>query len=206
MLSLNSRKDGFRLLLPNEFIPDEINEKYSKILQGKKSFIKSPIDFLNESIVRIDILGVSNASFQQNQQGRSYYNNDYDMPYSESEVYYRSPASPIKLIDKTLNIEFRHTLGYLNYFLLMEIFWEAYNRDTSYDDLKMNFNVDIINNDGEIISRCVLYKPIIDGIDCLSLDYTKPISESGTFKVVFKYSNFDYEYLPNENNTEENTI
>ena len=35
MFSLKGRQDGFRLLLPQEFICDEINDKYAKILQNK---------------------------------------------------------------------------------------------------------------------------------------------------------------------------
>ena len=34
------------------FLPDEINEKYAKILNKEKNVIISPIDYLNESIVR----------------------------------------------------------------------------------------------------------------------------------------------------------
>ena len=38
----------YRLILPDELIPEEINEKYTKILTDKRSFIYKPIDLLNE--------------------------------------------------------------------------------------------------------------------------------------------------------------
>jgi hypothetical protein len=41
----------------------------------------------------------------------------------------------------------------------------------------------------------VLQHPIINGIDMLSFDYTQPIAQSQTFQVVFKYSNFDYQFV-----------
>jgi hypothetical protein len=37
--------------------------------------------------------------------------------------------------------------------------------------------------------------PIINGMDMLDFDYTQPIAQSGTFKVEFKYSNFDYQFI-----------
>ena len=62
---------------------------------------------------------------QQETQGkRALVNRDLDeqaqFAHSASEYVYRSQLSPIALVDKTLNITFRHTLGFLNYFLLFE--------------------------------------------------------------------------------------
>ena len=37
MFTLKSRKDGFRLLLPKEFLCEEIVDKYAQILQNQKS-------------------------------------------------------------------------------------------------------------------------------------------------------------------------
>ena len=37
MLALNNRKDGYRFLLPDEFIPEEINEKYADLNDAGKA-------------------------------------------------------------------------------------------------------------------------------------------------------------------------
>lgn len=197
MFSLNSRKDSFRLRIPKEFIPERLLIKYSKILEKENSFIKDPVEFLNESIQQIDVLGVSDATINQSQTGLGYPGEDSnELLYAASQFNYRSPSSPLKLIDKSMNIYFRHSLGYISYFLIMEIFWEAYKRNTNSDSISYQFNVDIVNYDGQILSRCVIYNPLIDAIDCLSFDYRKPLAESDTFKVIFKYNNFEYQYLP----------
>ena len=49
-----------------------------------------------------------------------------------------------------------------------------------YDDLPQRFNVDLLNERGEIYSRIVLYYPMINSMDMLEFDYTQPIAQSQT--------------------------
>ena len=201
MFSLKGRQDGFRLLLPQEFICDEINDKYAKILQNQKSFFTKPIDFLNETIQRVQVLGFSDGTVNQPQPGIGHPLIDPNRVkqnkflHTATDFTYRSEVNPLQLIDKTLNITFRHTLGFLNYFLLFENFWYLYSRDKQYKDISFTFNIDIINQNGQVYSKIVLYDPIIHGIDMLDLNYTKPVAESQTFTVIFKYSNIDYQFI-----------
>lgn len=204
MFALKGRKDGFRFLLPADFICEEINEKYAKILQEQKSFYLKPIDFLNETIKGIQILGFSEGTMEQQQSGhgkpiRQQLNPLIDrteenrFAHTASGMTYRSEKNPLALIDKTLNVTFRHTLGFLNYFMLFENFWYLYTRDIKAD--KQVFTIDIIDAHGRAYSRIVLYDPIIHGIDMLNLDYSQPVAQSETFNVIFKYSNIDYQFL-----------
>lgn len=202
MFTLSRRKDAFRLILPKEFIPEEINEKYSNILRKARSFYKRPIDFLNETIQRVEVLGFNNATMVQQQPGRGTpirdprRVNQNEFMHMMSDYNYRSAENPIQLIDKTLNVDFRHTLGHLNYFLLFESFIYQYCRDTKYSpDLDFNFKIDLLNENGAIYSSLVLFDPLINGIDMLAFDNTSPISTSESFKVTFKYSNFDYQFI-----------
>ena len=196
MLALKGRQDGFKLLLPKEFIPEHINEKYSKILREQRGFINKPIDFLNETIQRVEVLGFNNATVGQTFQGLGEKTNSFAYPGNES--YFRSPANPQALIDKTLNVQFKHTLGYLNYFMMFESFLYHYSREQKYKDMPQEISIDLLNEKGSIYARIILEKPLIDGIDMLSFDYTKPIAESQTFQVVFKYSSFDYQFVQAE--------
>ena len=202
MFTLKGRKDAFRLLLPKEFLYKDIEEKYSIILKEKKGFFYSPIDFLNESIQRVQVLGFQNSAFYEQQQMRTGYplinqnrmaQNEF--PYPATEEVYRSPAPGIGLLDKTLNIEFKHQLGYLNYLMIFENFWYMYSRDLNYSDMVHNFYVDIFNEIGEIYCKIQLMDPIINGMDMLDFDFTQPVAQSGSFKVEFKYSNFSLNFI-----------
>ena len=129
MFTLRGRQDNFRILLPKEFLCDEIVEKYSKILQDKHSYLYSPIDFLNETIRSVQVLGFQDATIEQLQPGRGTAASSASripqnrFMHTASQVNYRSETNPLNLIDKTLNIEFRHTLGYVNYFMIFENFF-----------------------------------------------------------------------------------
>lgn len=201
MFSLKSRQDAFRLLLPNEFICDEINEKYQRILIAKNSFYTTPIDFVNETIQKVDVLGFNNATIQQQQS----YNGhpvidksrikENEFMYPSGEYTYRNAVSPLSLIDKTIRITFRHTLGFLNYFMLFENFIYQYTRDRYYKDITYQFNIDLFNERGSIYARIVLDSPFIHSMDMLSFDYTQPVAQSQTFNMEFNYSNVDFQFI-----------
>lgn len=89
-----------------------------------------------------------------------------------SEYSYRSQVNPISLIDKTFNVVFRHTLGYVNYFMMFENFFYLYNREHKSEDMLTEFYVNVLNENGSIYSRVVLMNPVIDGIESLPMDYT----------------------------------
>ena len=201
MLSLKGRQDNWRLLFDKDFIPDEITEKYTKVLNMRKSFITQPVDFINETIQKVQVLGFSGATFAQQQTTRNTPTRNEDriaennFQGSYDDVQYRAVTSPVSIIDKTLNVQFRMSQGYLNYFILFESFFYKYCRDTSGGQLDTHFNIDIYNEFGEIYARIVLYKPVIDAMDMLDLDFTQPVAQSQTFQVTFKYSNIDFQFI-----------
>lgn len=202
MFSLKGRQDNFKLIIPDDFISKEINEKYTNILKAQKSFLYRPIDFLNETIQSIEVLGFNNAVFTQQQTGSGYpiinkqRIEENRFRHTSSEVVYRSEQTPINLIEKTLIIHFRHTLGFVNYFLLFENFWYQYSRDRRYDEISESFSVNLLNNKGEIYSKILLTNPLINSMDMLGMNYTQPVAASQTFQVEFKYSNIDYQFIP----------
>jgi len=201
MFTLNARQDLFRVTLPDNFIVDDINEKYSKIIKSNKSYIYKPIDFLNETIQSVQVLGFVEGTVQQQQSGHGYPIIDpnrkieNDFMHTSTDYTYRSEKNPLALIDKTLNIYFRHTLGFLNYFLMFENFFYLYSRDMTYKKMIDQIPIDIINNHGEVYSRILVMDPIINGIDMLDLNYNAPNETMQTFKVEFKFSNIDYQFI-----------
>ena len=201
-MTLKGRQDGFKLIIPENFICDEIKDKYAKIIQDQKSFAYRPIDYLNETIQSIQILGFLEGTVPQQQTGRGQQplidqsrKLQNRFMHTSTDYTYRSEKNPIALIDKTLNVNFRHTLGFVNYFLVFENFFYQYSRDRSYKELCDSFTIDIFNNIGEVYSRIVIMDPVINSIEMLDLNYTQPVAQSQTFKVEFKYSNLDYQFL-----------
>ena len=160
MFGLKGRQDGFRLLLPKEFLVPEVEEKYAGILKDKIGYFDSPIDFLNETIQKVNVLGFQDGTMTQDQPVKGaeptmkpnrIKQNQFQ--YAGSQFNYRSGVPPIQLTDKTFNITFRHTLGYLNYFMLFENFWYQFSRDMNYEDLPQRFTIDLFNEKGEIVTN-----------------------------------------------------
>ena len=205
MLSLNANKDNWQLIFDHDFIPEEIKNKYTKVLSLKKSFITDPVSFVNESVQKIQVLGFNGASFQQQQTTVGYPLRDQTrtaenyFQHAASDVNYRSVANPIQIIDKTLNVQFRMDQGFLNYFIIFESFFYKYCRDTTYEDLDQFFVINIYNELNEVYCRIKLYHPIIDSMDMLDLDFSNVKPSQDTFQVVFKYTNIEFEFI--ENNT-----
>ena len=199
MFSLPNKKDGFRLLLPKDFLLPEIQEKYGKILQKKRSFYVNAIDFLNETIQGVEVLGFQSATIQQEQSSRGLTladnknEEENNFMFPSAPYSWRNPQSALSLLDMTLNIQFRHTLGYLNYMMIYENFLLQYSRKTTYEELPDAFYIDLFDERGVIYSRLKLADPIINAMDMLTFDYTQPIAQNESFKVEFKYSNFDFE-------------
>lgn len=205
MLSLNANKDNWQLIFDSDFVPEEIKNKYTKVLSLKKSFITDPVSFVNESVQKIQVLGFSGASFQQQQTTVGYPLRDQTrtaenyFQHPASDVNYRSVANPIQIIDKTLNVQFRMDQGFLNYFIIFESFFYKYCRDTTYEDLDQFFVINIYNELNEVYCRIKLYHPIIDSMDMLDLDFSNVKPTQDAFQVVFKYTNIEFEFI--ENNT-----
>lgn len=204
MFTLRGRKDNFKLLLPKEFLHEDIVEKYSKILQEKHSFIYNPIDFLNETIQSIQVLGITEGTVEQLQPGHGTYSRvpgreaQNKFMHTASQVNYRSETNPVNLVDKTLRIMFRHTLGFVNYFMLFENFFYQYERDTKYENMMPNLFIDILDNNGNVYSRIELIHPIMNGLDMLDLNFTEPIAQSTTFQAEFKFSNIDFQFIEDD--------
>lgn len=204
MLSLKGRQDTWRLLFDTDFIPEEIREKYTKVLLSKKSFISDPASFISETVQKIQLLGFSSATYAQPQGVRAEPVRDQtrvqenNMMGGSDEVQYRAVTSPIQIIDKTINVQFRMAQGYLNYFILFESFFYKYCRDTSTGQLDKYFSIDIYNEQGEIYARVILYNPVIDSMDMLDLDFTQPVATSQSFQVTFKYSNIDFQFIESD--------
>ena len=198
MLALRSRQDGFRLQIPKEFIPEPVNAKYSKILQEKRGFITKPIDFLNETIQAVNVLGFDGAAVMQQQSFRG--EPDHKPNRIRQNVFlspstdhaYRSPNTILGLMDKTMQIKFKHTLGFLNYFMLFESFMYLFSRDTKSNELTKYIELELFDETGSRYSILRFYDPIIDAMDMISFDNSKPTANSDFFNITLKYNNFEY--------------
>lgn len=199
MLSLSPRYDLFRFVLPKDFLPQEVYDKYEKIINRNPGVITTPIDYLNESIKTISFPGISDLNVEQPQHST----NSTPLKLGKINVEpkhdatYLGTTNPLSNIEKEFKVGFRMNQGLLNYFMIYETIFHRICKPLGEDKCDPVFYVDLLNEDGNIISRIKYIDVYIDGIEGLEFDYSKVERDSGEFSVTFKFNNVDFDFLEN---------
>ena len=199
MLSLSPRYDLFRFHLPKTFLPPEIEAKYTAILNKDAYTMTTAIDYLNESIQGVSMPGINDLTIVQTQHGSNNITRTSNRLNVEAahEITYLTVENPLEKIDKEFKVTFRANNGLLNYFMLYETaFWYACREYTR--DCEPVMYIELLNEDGTVISRVKYIDVHFNGIEGLDFNYSKIERETNTFDITFKFNNIDFEYLINE--------
>lgn len=197
MLSLSPRYDLFKFSLPKDFLPQQIIEKYSPILNSQPGVLSTPIDYLNESIQGISFPGISDILISQVQHGSNGIQRMRDRINTEPrhEIYYATTSNPLDKIGNDFKVTFRQNQGLYNYFMLYET--TLYQLSKEYNREPISLYIELLGEGGKVISYIMLKDVLIDGIDGLEFNFSKIERESGTFDLNFKFNNIDFKFLEN---------
>jgi hypothetical protein len=196
MLSLSPRYDLFRFALPKDFLPRELEQKYHKLLAKNAGVLTTPIDYLNESIQSINFPGISDILITQAQHSTN------NIPRTlgklnvepKREQIYQTSANPLDKIDQSFKITFRMNQGLYNYFMMYETTFHQICKTHDYGHQPV-FIIELLDEDGVVVSKIIMKNVLIDGIDGLDFSFNKVERDSGTFDVNFKFSNIDFEFV-----------
>lgn len=204
MLSLSPRLDLFVFRFPKDFLPEEIEKKYTILLNKEKSLIRTPIEYLNESIQGISFPGISDLLVEQQQISQHPENlkaqsglklKRVNVEPTRNNVTY-SPNNILSQIGGEFTVTLRKNQGLYNYFMMYEtIFYKVlkeFDNVTKEDDV---FEIDILDSTGKVIGRVKLFQPRIDGIDGLEFSYNKLERQVETFDLKFRFNNIDFDIL-----------
>ena len=200
MLSLSPRYDLIRFHLPKTFIPPTVEEKYTKWLNTDAYTMKSSIDYLNESIQGVTMPGIQGLTMTQQQHGSNNIKLDSIKKRINvepmHEINHISSGNPLEKMDKEFKVTFRTNQGLLNYFMLYETAFHYACREYRWEVEPVMY-IEILNEDGTVISKVKFIDVYIEGIEGLDFNYSKIDRESNTFDVTFKFNNIDFEYFVN---------
>ena len=194
MLSLSPRFDLFKFVFPKDFLPKEVEEKYAEIINRNPGVVTTPIDYLNESIQGINIPGMSDLLIVQPQHESNPIRPRLHRSNVEPkhDVNYLSSGNPLEKLGKEFKVTFRMNQGLYNYFMLYETIFHRYVKQEDIRPYDPVFLIDILNEDGTIVSRIKLKDVYIDGIDGLDFNYNKVERSGDTFDVNFRFNNIDF--------------
>lgn len=194
-LSLSPRYDLIKFHLPKTFLPPEIEEKYTNILNKDANIMTSAIEYLNESIQGVTMPGISELTTSQTQHGFNGVartNKKINVEASH-DITYMTVGNPLEKIDKEFKVTFRANQGLLNYFMLYETAFYYACREYTWDCEPVMY-IELMDETGTVISKVKYIDVYMDGIEGLDFNYTKIDREANTFDVTFKFNNIDYEF------------
>ena len=203
MLSLSPRYDLIRFHLPKTFIPAEVEEKYTKLLNTDAYTIKTAIDYLNESIQAITMPGISGLTMVQQQHGSNLVTKTGSgiggriNVEPTHDINYISTGNPLEKMDKEFKVTFRTNQGLFNYFILYETAFHYACREYRWNNENVMY-IEILNEDGTVMSKIKFLDVFIDGIEGLEFNYSKIDRDADTFDVTFKFNNIDFEHFMNK--------
>jgi hypothetical protein len=183
MFSQNPRADQFKIIIPDDFYVQEITDKYNDLLQQKPFIINNISDLLEESI----------KTFDTPEFGVNLLEQTAGNLVGISNVHQQLPKQSLdKATEKTFSITFRHTDGYLTYFMMLEHFFYRYKMGKNQD--RKNFGTVIVElslPNGIAVCRLKLNRVNLIGVPALSLDYSNPARDQSMFTCTFGYDTFE---------------
>lgn len=196
MLSLTPRFDLFEFRIPKDYFPQEIYDKYYRLINTDKAVIYDPVNMINESIQAITIPGINDIVQPQPQTSTNTIKRSSKTINREPvhDNFYDVPNNPLDLMDKEFTVTFRQNQGLVNYFMLYETLFHHMCKPILYNKGEDVFIINILSEQGEIYSNITLYQPRIMGMDGLEFSYAKLERSSETFNVKFSFNNLDFDF------------
>lgn len=201
MLSLPPRFDQFRFMIPKEFIPEVIRNKYDEIIAKNSNVFTNSMDYLNESIRGIQLPGIENIIVEQQQVSHNRMKqNPTKGKINIEPAHANSTLISGNILSKIANIftvTFRQNQGLFNYFMLYEtIFWR-FCRPELYGSKDSDvFDITFLDENALPTSRMMLMQPEFNGIAGLDFSYDKVSREADTFEVTFTFNNIQFDFIP----------
>lgn len=180
---LNSRNNLFVFNFPKAFMPDEIAERYRPYLNRiPGNMITRPIDFLNYSIQSVNLPGPSYSPVDQVGKHGSTRNHRDSKPLQE-------------LYSKEMTITFQLLDGYINYWMMMDIFNYWYSFPNTPDNtfvkdpyLPVGMNVRILDSEGNGLVTTEMKRVLYTELSSLEMSFSENTPDFTTFDASFVYN------------------
>lgn len=201
-LSLSPRFDQFRFMIPKEYIPQEVRDKYDAILAKNPGVFMNSMDYLNESIKGITLPAIENLVVEQPQVSHNRMNEDGRLHGKINiepahVVTTLSSENILTKINNTFTVTFRQNQGLYNYFMIYEAIFYRYMKPELYGaNANELFDVIFLDENSIPVSRMMMLQPEFNGISGLEFGYDKVERQADTFDVTFTFSNIDFDFIP----------
>lgn len=183
-MRLSSQGSQFVFNLPQDFVPQEILNSYTPLLEKNWVQYENVLDYLNSTIKSINLPGIS-----------------FDTPQQmlvRGKVRKFKPATNVQDILTTheATVNFRSVDSDLNYWILFDIIIKHYlNTDTNF--LKP-FSISVVDIHRDAIYTIHLKEIIIKSFSDLQFDYSQQKINTKEFTMTLHFNFYDIEFNLNK--------
>lgn len=171
---LNARNNLFSFNFPRNFVPAELAEKYKPYLNRiPGNVIEEPVDFINYTIQGCNFPSVSQETMETMARGAT--------------RYHRGVKASV-VDDKTFTVTFQLVDGYINYWMLRDIFTTYYSHTETKEHFLEDLSLNITDSEGNVIVTVLMMYPIMLGVSELSMSFASNVAEFTTFDISFQYN------------------
>jgi hypothetical protein len=184
MAFLSGKNNNFRFAFPKTFIPQDIEDKYSPILNRiPGNMCENVLDFLNYSIKSVNLQVSPNEYETINQRDRG-------TPY---ERIRRSNAYPDALFNKVMSITFQLDQAYIIWSILTDLFIYYYCSDE--DKFIPPFpGMEILDCYHKIMYRIDFNDVLFTSVSGLEFDFSNDSVEQKTIETTWKVSKININF------------
>lgn len=183
-MRLNSASAQFVFNLPSDFLPQEIINTYTPILEKNWIQYENVIDYLNSTIKTVSFPGLSIQTPEQK--------------LLRGKVRAYKPITNVQdiLTSHDLTVQFRSVDADLNYWLCYDIFIKHY---LDVENLYIKpFTITAVDIWRDGIYRINFYEIIAMSLSDNTFDYSQQKTNAKEFSMTFKFNFTDIEFLLNK--------
>ena len=179
-----SNLSNFRLELPRNFIPEDLEQRFLPVLNKMNSGFEKVNDYISATLKNIAFPSLSQEIVSQSKRLPK-----VTLPAVNKN--YRSGQNPNSLFEnKEFSISFLSTDGFLNYFILMDAYFWYYNYGRA-NHYTPDFRLIIMDIHGIETMSVVFREVIFTALEGLTFSYNDTNEGYSEFSVNFKYNIMD---------------
>lgn len=176
---LSSRNNLFLMQFPKEFVPKEIEDRYRPYLNRiPGNLITRCIDLINYTVQGVTLPGVSYNVQQQT------------FVYSR-QINWRDSVTEQQVLAKDVNVTFQLIDGFLNYWLMMDIYDYWYKFSTAQPWLPNGHVLRFLDSEGNIMMSVGLGRMLFNEMGGLELSHSSNTPDFQTFDCGFTFNDLD---------------
>jgi hypothetical protein len=171
----------FNFTLPDNFVPDELEERYLELLGSKRKLYVRVIDYINSSIQSISFPAINFPTVSNPQN------------LKRKKIKWKTVGNIYDLYDETITITFLNVDANINYMIMHDILTNHYlNVDDAYDQ---NILITAVDQNRDAIYHISFRDVIWTSLSDNTFAYNDQTVQNKTFTATFVYNFIDFMYV-----------